>query len=162
MNTFEQRLSKAIERGHRRSAERALAEREKALSEDELRQLHSKYRLQFSERIEQCLQQLLHHFPGFQYETMFGDRGWGGACSRDDIRVRRGNQRGSSFSRLEMTIRPYSPTHVVELVAKGTIRNKEVYDRRHFEMIHQVDNETFSHLIDAWVLEYAELYAAEP
>ena len=162
MNTFEQRLSKAIERGHRRSAERALAEREKALSEEELRQLHSKYRLQFSERIEQCLQQLPHHFPGFQYETMFGDRGWGGACSRDDVRARRGNQRGSSFSRLEMTIRPYSPTHVVELVAKGTIRNKEVYDRRHFEMIHQVDNETFSHLIDAWVLEYAELYAAEP
>ena len=91
---------------------------------------------------------------------MYGERGWGGACSRDDMRPRQGGRRANYFSRLEMTIRPYSPTHVVELVAKGTIRNKEVFDRRHFEMIDEVDAETFSNLIDVWVLEYAELYAA--
>ncbi len=160
MNSFEQRLSKAVERGHRRNAERLQAERAKAMSEEELRQLHTRYRLQFSERIEQCMRQLPNHFPGFQYETMYGERGWGGACSRDDLGGRREGRRTNFFSRLEMTIRPYSPSHVVELVAKGTIRNKEVFDRRHFEMIHEVDAETFLNLIDVWVLEYAEQYAA--
>ena len=161
MNSFEKRLSKAVERGHKRSAERLRAERQRAMSEEELRQLHTRYRLQLSERIEQCLQQLPNHFPGFQYETMYGERGWGGACSRDDVGGRSRRQRTNYFSRLEMVIRPYSPTHVVELVAKGTIHNKEVFDRRHFEMIHEVDEETFLNLIDVWVLEYAELYAAQ-
>ncbi len=131
------------------------------MTEEELRKLHTGYRLQFSERIEQCLRKLPGHLPGFQYETMYGERGWGGACSRDDMAARRGGQRANFFSRLEMTIRPYSSGHVVEMVAKGTIRNKEVFDRRHFEMINEVDGETFIHLIDVWVLEYAELYAAK-
>ena len=39
MHSFEQRLSKAIERGHRRNAERLQAERAKAMSEEEFRRL---------------------------------------------------------------------------------------------------------------------------
>jgi hypothetical protein len=130
------------------------------MSEEELRQLHTQYRLQFSEQIERHLRPLPNHFPGFQFETVFGERGWGAACSRDDMATGPGGRRANLFSRLEMTIRPYSSLHVVELAAKGTIRNREVFTRNHFEELRDVDPETFLHLIDVWVLEYAELYAA--
>ena len=157
---FEQRLQKAIERGqHRRDEKRREAESQ-ALSEEELKRLHSKYRLQLSEHIENCVEKLSHHFPGFQYETIYGDRGWGAACSRDDIRIKRG-ARDNDYSRLEMTIRPYSNFHVVDLTAKGTIRNKEVFSRNYFEKIEDVDPMKFIELVDVWVLEYAELYAAK-
>ena len=59
-----------------------------------------------------------------------------------------------------MTIRPFATYHVVDLAAKGTICNKEVFNRNHFEKIQDVDVTTFRELIDVWVLEFAELYAA--
>ena len=160
MSDFEQRLSKAIERGQTRRSDRDAAERIKQLTEDELKQLHTQYRLQFSEHIELCVRQLPQHFPGFQCQTVFGDRGWGVACSRDDLGPGVDGRRTNYYSRLEMTIRPFSSSHVVDLAAKGTIRNKEVYNRSHFNLINEVDEDTFLNLIDAWVLEYAEQYAA--
>lgn len=160
MTGFEERLTKAVERGHKRNAERQQAEKEKALTEEQLKNLHTKYRLEFSERIEECVGQLPHHFPGFQCETIYGDRGWGAACSRDDVGAGGGGRRANFYSRLEMSIRPYSSLHVVELTAKGTIRNREVFTREHFELVNDVDTDTFLNLIDVWVLEYAELYAA--
>ena len=59
-----------------------------------------------------------------------------------------------------MSIRPHSSLNVVELTSKGTIRNKEIFNRNHFQLIGEVDPDTFLTLIDAWVLEYAEQYAA--
>ena len=160
MSDFEQRLNKAIERGTQRSSAKAKAEREKSMSLDEIRKLHTRYRLQLSEHIESCMNQLPNHFPGFQFETIFGEKGWGAACSRDDVGLGPQGRSASYFSRLEMTIRPFSDLHVVDLAAKGTIRNKELYRRNHFELISEVDTETFLHLIDVWVLEYAEQFAA--
>lgn len=160
MTEFEERLSKAIHRGHERNAERIRKAREKAMSEEELKNLHTKYRLEFSDHIEQCIKQLPNHFPGFQFESIYGDRGWGGACFRDDIGPGQDGRRANYYSRLEMSIRPFSDLHVVELTSKGTIRNKEVFNRTHFELINKVDTDTFLHLIDVWILEYAEIYAA--
>jgi hypothetical protein len=157
---FEKRLQDAVQRGKRRSDVKAREAAAKALSEEELKSLHSRYRLALSEHIEECLKQLPNHFPGFQSETIYGERGWGGACYRDDIRIRRG-RRDNDYSRLEMTIRPYSSYHVLELAAKGTIGNKEVFNRTHFEELADVDVQSFIELIDVWVLEYAELYAAK-
>ncbi len=159
MTGFEERLSKAVERGHKRNVERQQAEKQKTLNEEQLKNLHTKYRLEFSERIEECVGQVPNHFPGFQVETIYGDRGWGAACSRDDVGPGSGGKRANFYSRLEMSIRPYSSLHVVELAAKGTIRNKEAFNREHFELINDVDTDTFLNLIDVWVLEYAELYA---
>lgn len=160
MSSFEQRLSKAVERGQTRRADQDRVERQQQLSEDELKKLHTQYRLKFSERIESCLRQLPQYFPGFQCQTVYGERGWGAACSRDDLGVSDGRRSSSYFSRLEMTIRPYSSSHVVDLAAKGTIRNKELFSRNHFELIDEVDEDTFLNLIDVWVLEYAEQFAA--
>jgi hypothetical protein len=49
----------------------------------------------------------------------------------------------------------------VELSGKGTIRNKEAFTRTYFEKIEDADPQKFLQLIDAWVLEYAEMYASQ-
>jgi hypothetical protein len=156
---FDERLRAAIERGQRRGDAAAHEAAARAMTEEDFRRLHSQVRLNLSEHIEDCVKKLANYFPGFQYETMYGDRGWGGACSREDLRMIRG-ARSNEYSRLEVTIRPYSTLHVLDLAAKGTIRNKEVFNRNYFEPLADADVQKFSELIDAWVLEYAEIYSA--
>ncbi|MBW3597659.1 MAG: hypothetical protein KY475_10325 [Planctomycetes bacterium] len=157
---FEHRLQKAIERGHKRKQHEAHEARRRELTEQEIKSLHTQYRLILSEHIESLIKKLSNHFPGFQYETLYGDKGWGAACKRDDLELSAG-KRTNQFSRLEMTIRPYSSVGVLELTAKGTVRNKEIYNRVHFEPVADADPQDFIELIDLWVLEYAELYAAK-
>ena len=156
---FEERLQRAIQRGHRRHESSAAEDRAKALTEEDFKRIHSQMRLELSEYIEQCLKRLAAHFPGFQVETLYGDRGWGAACNRDDLRVKSG-RRSNEFSRFEIAVRPFSSYHVVDLQAKGTVRNKELLSRRHFENIADTDAASFKELIDTWIVEYAELYAA--
>jgi hypothetical protein len=157
---FQQRLQKAIERGQRTGSARARAEAEQVVSEKELHRLHTQYRLELSERIERCLRQLVDHFPGFQFETVVDERGWGAAISRDDLQVKAARGRTNCYSRLEMVIRPVSSYFVLELGAKATICNKEVFNRTHYQRLTEVDPTSFQEMIDIWALEYAELYAA--
>lgn len=160
--SFEERLQRAIERGENRAAANEQAERAKAMSDEELKNLHSGYRLKLSDHIEECVGRLPGHFPGFQVKTIYGEKGWGASCSRDDFAGGRGRGgRSSEYSRLEMTVRPFSKLHVLELFAKGTIRNKEVFNRSHFKKLAEVEEPEFLRLVDVWVLEFAELYAAK-
>lgn len=152
---FDKRLQDAISRGQRLHRTQAQEQALQAMSEDELRRLHSQYRLELSDHIEQGVRRLPDHFPGFRYESLSGDRGWGGGISRDN--VRRG---GNSFSRLEVAVRPYSSAQVVEITGKGTIANKEIFNRTHYQRIGEVDLDNFRHTIDQWIVEYAERYAA--
>ena len=69
---FEDRIKKAIQRGEKRRDARAEEARAEALNLDEIKRLHSQYRLQLSEHIETCVEQLTGHFPGFKFETIFG------------------------------------------------------------------------------------------
>ena len=105
--SFDDRLRQAIERGQKRGETRAHEAQKRAMTEEECKRLHSQLRLRLSEQIEACIKRLPNVFPGFQYETIYGDKGWGGACFRDDLRIV-GGQRSSNYSRLEMTVRPYS------------------------------------------------------
>lgn len=157
---FQKRLEKAAERGQKVGNARARAEAEKTVTEKEFARLHSQYRLKLSEHIEACLKQLAEQFPGFRFETIVGEAGWGAAISRDDIRVRSG-RRTNYFSRLEMLVRPASKYHVLDLAAKATVANKELFNRSHFQRLTEVDLTSFDEMIDLWVLEYAELYAAK-
>jgi hypothetical protein len=157
---FQERLQRAIERGHRSNDAEAQARAEQATSEEEFRRLHSQYRLELSDHIEECLRALPRHFPGFRYETLVGDRGWGAAISRDDFSLRDG-KRSNLFSRLEVFVRPLSASHVLDLNAKGTIRNRELFNRAQYQRLAEVDLAMFNEQIDRWVLEYAELYAAK-
>lgn len=158
---FEQRLEKAIERGQRIGQARSQSENQRRLSESELKRLHSQYRLQLSEHIELCLSKLPGHFPGFRFETVVAERGWGGAVFRDDLAPGPRGRGVNVFSRLELLIRPFSSYAFLELTAKGTIRNRELFNRAHHQDLAEVDAESFLELIDLWVLEFAELYAAK-
>ena len=157
---FQERLQQAIQRGQNRSSARAAAARAKALSAEELRHLHNELRLALSDHIERCIAALPQHFPGFEVETLYGDAGWGAAAKRDDAGRTHGKGRGNFYSRLEVTVRPVSSAFVVEIAAKGTIRNKEVFAHRHYEKVTEANAQSFCELIDAWVLEYAEMFAA--
>lgn len=59
-----------------------------------------------------------------------------------------------------MLVTPLGSAAIVELVAKGTIRNKEVFNRKHFQQLSRVDLDSFKELVDLWVLEYAEQFSA--
>ena len=159
MNDFDDRLEQAIRRGEHRQAEKEQAALRQQMSEAQLKSLHSKYRLQLSEHIEECMRKLPDHFPGFQYETVYGEKGWGASCSRDDFGPRTGG-RDSLYSRLMLAIRPHSHLNVLELVGKATVRNKGVFNRTFFEELPDADPENFTQRIDYWVIEFAELYAA--
>lgn len=156
---FDQRLQRAIQRGQQTRSSRDREAAEQQLSSEELRNRHSKARLELTERIESCLRKLTDHFPGFRYESILTEEGWGSRVTRDDLSLGRGRP-GSLYSRLEMLVTPLGTAPIIELVAKGAIRNREVLSRRHFQQLEQVDVESFAEMVDLWVLEYAEQFSA--
>jgi hypothetical protein len=157
--SFKERLQRATERGKQTRAAQLNEEAAKALSEEECRRLHSQYRLALMDDIEKCLRELADNLPGFRLESVMDESGWGSVVSRDDVSIG-GGRRGDFFSRLRFVVSPYGRYHVLEIGAKGTVRNKEVLTRNHYERLAEVDLESFRELIERWVLEYAELYAA--
>jgi hypothetical protein len=156
---FRERLQRAAERGKQARDAEARRAAAQAMSEEEWRRLHSEYRLALTEHIESCLKQLAENFPGFRFETVVDDKGWGAAISRDDLLLQDG-RRTNLFSRLAMTISPHNDYHVLELVAKGAVRNKENFSRNHYQLLKDVELDGFIQLIELWTLDYAELYAA--
>lgn len=156
---FKQRLQRATERGHQARDEKVRKAAEAAMSEEEWRRLHSDYRHSLTDHIEGCLKQLADNFPGFNYETVVEDKGWGGSVVRDDLHMRAG-RRDSLFSRLTMTVSPHNDYHFLELVAKGTVRNKENFSRNHYQLLKEADLDSFLQLVEQWTLDYAEHYAA--
>jgi hypothetical protein len=156
---FRERLQRATERGKQTRAAQLNEAAARALSEEECRRLHSQYRLAVTEYIENCLGELADNFPGFRLETIVDEDGWGAAANRDDVDLGHG-RRGNLFSRLQLVVAPYNKYHVLELVAKGTVRNKEVLSRNHYQRLADVDLESFRELVELWVLDYAELYSA--
>jgi len=157
---FEARLQKAIERGRQEKAVRDQAEQKELLNQRELQRLFAQYRLDLSERIETALAQLADHFPGFRFETVVNEQGWGAAVVRDDLEIR-GRTRKTYFSRLEMVVRPLSESRVLELAAKATVRNREIFRRSHYHRLTEVDITSFHETMDLWALEFAEAYASE-
>jgi hypothetical protein len=157
---FQSRLEKAIERGRREKAARARDEQKKALTQRELQRLYTQYRLELVEKIEEALRQLADHFPGFRFQSMVSEQGWGAVISREDLEIK-GRSRKDYFSRLEVVVRPFSEAAVFELAAKGTVRNRELFHRSHYQRLTEVDTTTFHEVLDLWVLEFAEAYAAE-
>jgi hypothetical protein len=157
---FEQRLERAIERGRHSKEERGREAAQRQMTEEELRHLHSSARLELAEHIDICLRAVADRFPGFTFSTVAGEDGWGAKISRDDVRLGRGSAE-TVYSRLELLVRPFSTARIVELVAKGTIRNREVLNRTHFQRLGNLDVASFTEQIDLWVLEYAERFAGE-
>jgi hypothetical protein len=157
--SFRERLQRATERGKQIRAAQLDEAAAKALSEEECRRLHSQYRLALTDHIEKCLSELADNFLGFRFETVVDESGWGAEVSRDDLSLASG-RRTTFFSRFRIVVSPYSSYRVLDIAAKGTVRNKEVLSRNHYQRLAEVDLQTFRELIETWALEYAELYSA--
>ena len=155
---FDKRLERAINRGQQTRDLRGRQHREQQMTEEELRSLHSRYRLDLSEHVEAGLRKLADHFPGFRFQTVVAEEGWGAKISRDDFVG--GAGRENRYSRFEMLVRPFSSTRILELTAKATIQNKEAFNRSHYQFLSEVDLDTFREVVDLWLLDYAETYAA--
>lgn len=160
MDELDLQLEKAVARGERERKLKKSRAFEKAMTEEELRRLHNEYRLELSEYVEQRLSRLPKYLPGFVCQTVVDDRGWGSSCSRDDVGLEKDSTRTNFFSRLEIVVRPFGSHHVLDIAAKGTVRNKEVYSRSHYCPLAEVDVEDFKSFIDLWVPQYAEKFAA--
>jgi hypothetical protein len=158
MSSFEDRLKQAAERGAGRASQFQSEAEKKRLEAEECKSLHSKYRLVLSERIEIVIKKLIDQFPGFRYQSVFGEAGWGGACLRDDLVINRG-QRDNKYSRFEMAVRPHNEFHVLDLQAKGTIANRELLTRSFYQPLKEAQLDRFQELVEQWALTYAELYA---
>jgi hypothetical protein len=157
--SFRERLQRATERGKQTRAAQLNEAAAKALSEEECKRRHSQYRLALTEHIEKCLSEMADNFPGFRLETVVDESGWGAGLSRDDIRLE-GGRRGTFFSRLQLVVGPYNSYHVLDIAAKGTVRNKEVLTRNHYQQLADVDLQRFRELLEQWVIDYAELFSA--
>jgi len=156
---FRERLQKASDRGRQAREARLSEAAARAMSEEECRRLHSNYRLTLADYIEKYLRELADNFPGFRVESIVDETGWGNAVNRDDIAITNG-RRQNVFSRLKVVVSPFNKYEVLEIVAKGTVRNKEAFSRNHYQRLADVDIECFRELIELWVLDYAEIYAA--
>lgn len=157
---FEGRLQRAIQRGQQSKASADQQRQQAAMSEEECKSLHSRCRLDLSEHVEHCLKRVADAFPGFDYQSVMTTDGWGAKVSRDDIEGGAGRPLTKRYSRMEMLVRPFSASHILELVARGTIRNKEVVSRNHFQFLAEVDLDGFRELINQWILEYVEKFSA--
>jgi len=157
---FKDRLQRASDRGQQRRDDKLAVKAAKEISEEECRRLHSSYRHTLTEVIEDRLQQLVDSFPGFRFETVVSEKGWGAAVARDDLSLEAG-KRANLFSRLELLISPHNQYHVLELLAKGTVRNKENFTRSHYQLLRDADLDSFEQFIEQWTLDYAELFSAE-
>jgi hypothetical protein len=156
---FRERLQRATQRGEQSRDAKAKAAAAKALTEEQCQRLHREQRLTLIDHIERCLKQLAENFPGFHYEDLANERGWGGAVRRDDLAIIAG-KRENQFSRLEMVVSPHNQYHVIDVSAKGAVRNKENFTRNHYQLLKDADLDAFKNLIEQWTLDYAEQYAA--
>jgi len=157
---FEERLGKAIKRGENRRKEAADEAAREAMSEQDCQRMHADLRNQVVKRIEECLQAVADRFPGFRYETIIDEQGWGARISRDDLMLEANRTRNNYFTRLQMVIRPYSSYHVLDLAAKATIRNRKLYTRSHYKPLAEVDIDSFVELVDVWAIEFAEGFSS--
>ena len=158
---FEARLERAIQRGQKSKATADQERQSAEMSDEEFRSLHSRCRLALSEHIEHCLKQVADHFPAFDFQTIVSVDGWGAKVNREDLAsAGTGKPLAKRYSRLEMLIKPYTATRILELATRGTIRNKEVVSRNHFQFLTEVDLESYRELISQWILEYVEKFSA--
>ncbi len=157
---FQERLQRAVERGHSRRDAELKAQSQALMTEEQFRALHSQARLELSDHLEVALQKLADTFPGFEFQTVATPEGFGAKITRDDLRSRGGKPLTHEYSHLELIIRSYSPRHLLEIGCRGAIANKEVLQRSQFQLLNRLDMDTFREQMDHWILEYAEKFAA--
>lgn len=158
--SFEDRLSKAIQRGERERQAKNHAMAERVLTEEEFRALHNQSRLELSEHITACLKKVVDHFPAFDLTEIVTTDGWGAKISMDELAPGSGKGLTRFFSHLILNVTPFSKSHILEIQGRGSIRNREVIQRTYFQLLTEIDRELLLQTVDQWVLEYAEKFSA--
>jgi len=156
---FKERLQRASNRGRQTKLAQAAEEAAEALSEEEWRRRHTRFRLEICDHAETCLKQLADNIPGFLFKTVANEKGWGASVSRDDLSLD-GGRRKNLFSHYVILVGPFSKYHVLDLIAKGTICNKENFHRNHYQSLEEANLDDFRQLVEQWTLDFAEQYAA--
>jgi len=157
---FDKQLEQAIERGQQRNTKREQDRRKEASSADGLKGQHNAFRLHLSDHIEKGLKRLAERFPGFEYDIIYGSKGWGGSINRTDLTRGPDGKAGSFFSRLELTVRPLNDYNVVNIAGKGTLADRELFSWNHFEDIDKAEMEAFEQKLNSWMIQYAEQFAS--
>lgn len=157
---FDKQLEQAIERGQQRNTKREQDRRKEASTAEGQKSRHNEFRLQLSDHIEKGLGRLAERFPGFEYDIIYGSKGWGGAIYRTDLTRGPDGKAGSFFSRLELTVRPLNDYNVVNIAGKGTIADRELFSWNHFEDIADASMEAFEQKLNSWMIQYAEQFAS--
>lgn len=157
---FDDQLDKAIQRGQQRSVKRLQDQKKKSLDAEDIKRRHDGFRLHLSEYIETSLKRLADRFPGFEYEIVYGSKGWGGSIHRHDLTRGPDGKAGSFFSRLELSVRSLNSFNVVNIVGKGTIADKELFSWNHFKDIEDATFEEFEDKLNNWMIQYVEQFAA--
>lgn len=160
MSEFEERLKKAVARGANRAESLQSEEQRKRIEAEELKRLHSNYRLALTDHIEAVVRKLIDMFPGFRYQSVFSETGWGSACMRDDLVIEKGT-RTNKYSRFEIAVRPVNEFNVLDIQAKGMIADRELLSRSLYQPIAQAEIDKFKKAVDDWAVTYAELYATK-
>lgn len=156
---FSKRLESAIERGKDAASRKASAERQREQTEEELRDRHTEYRLVLCERIEKTINQIADHFPGFRAESVYDEDGWGSAAFRENLHIENG-RRTTKFSRFEVVVKPCTDLLVLDIKAKAMVNSREVFNRSHYKKIAEADLKEFEECVEAWSIQFAEIYAA--
>ena len=157
---FDDQLEKAIERGQQRNTKRDQDRKKQSLNADEIKRRHNEFRLHLSDHIEKSMNRVAERFPGFEYEIIYGSKGWGGAIHRQDLTRGPDGRSGSFFSRLQLSVRPINDYNVVNIAGKGTISDKELFSWNHFEDIDEATFEGFEEKLNNWILQFVEQFAA--
>ncbi len=159
---FEERLSQAIQRGNRQREEAGSQRARAARTDEDYRQQHGALRIELSDQIETAIRKMVKHFPGFNFRTVISPDGWGAHASRDDVSGTTRRDVTQLYSYLEILVRPYnSSARIIDLVVRGTIRNKEILRKNEFNLLDEANTEQLKNIIDQWVVQYAERYAAQ-
>ena len=157
---FSKRLESAIERGKLAAEQKAIQDRQAEQTEERLREMHTQYRLQLCDKIEQTMRKLADHIPGFRSESVYDEDGLGAACYRENLHFDNG-RRTTQFSRFELVVRPCTDLLVLDIKGKATINNREVFNRSHYADLADLDLSDFHRCIESWSLHFAEAVAAK-
>jgi hypothetical protein len=145
-------------RGSQRASDKK-AEAAGEMTPEKLKNLHNQFRLELSSYIDGVMRQIVDQMPGFNLETLFGEKGWGAAVSRDDLLLNK-KQRDNHYSRLEIFVRPMNDYYIVDLASKATVRNREIWNRNVFFPVVEAKLEMLQEQVNQWAIQFAEQYAA--
>jgi hypothetical protein len=121
--------------------------------------MYDRYEYALCDHIQSCLEELCDEWPGFEMSPVTGEKGRGFAIARDDRRRKPAGQAERLYSRLEITVRSHTQGHFLEVLAKGTIRNKEVVRRSEDDRIETLDLGLMKKFIERVVVQYARTFA---